>query len=571
MIRFANPGSDISSLTRIFQVLFEELQGAQPFSLDDISSALIRRNLATSSGYAGEEALARSTRSDRSRDPLYNQSKMYSELFRLLGWFHPTATSRLAFAFTWMGAHVAVAGPHAKPLVAECLLGIAFPNGVVAAKGDHRLRPFALILRTMDALGGLLCRDEMILGPLSLDDDVESENVERMVMKLKGLRGRSPSRLTKAVDALAEERGTQVNTLENYTRFPLAVLEWTGWTEKIRDSSAYGRPIIFHRLSAAGRSQLAFLQRATDVRASIVERYSQEVRDAAAQFGAISMLERAGFDSRSLAQDRAACARLLAKSGLLPQVNSPLLFSPFQELPPADIVRVFGSIGTVAPSLQAGIPIASNALGQRHFTSTTIRMLPAGGIAEPPAAYLLGISEQLRSTLRSGRGYVSTANELVAQFENANKRDFYPIVAELLQVLGYRCEVSRGGVNYQRSDAFITHPTESVPVEIKSPGEERYISVKGVRQALENKIILLSRKPAPTKVETTSLVVGFLPPNERAEVAGLVSDFYSAFGMTIGVVDFRSLALLAAFAASGGRHDSEAFLRLRGFIDVASP
>ncbi|MES2143060.1 MAG: hypothetical protein V4516_01585 [Pseudomonadota bacterium] len=39
--------------------------------------------------YMGEEAVARSTRADRSRDPLYNQLKMYAELFRTLGWLHP--------------------------------------------------------------------------------------------------------------------------------------------------------------------------------------------------------------------------------------------------------------------------------------------------------------------------------------------------------------------------------------------------------------------------------------------------------------------------------------------------
>ena len=165
----------------------------------------------------------------------------------------------------------------------------------------------------------------------------------------------------------------------------------------------------------------------------------------------------------------------------------------------------------------------------------------------------------------------AAADEVVARFENANKGEFYPTVAELLCALGYNCEVSRGGVNYQRWDAFINHPTDSVPVEIKSPGEERFISVKGVRQALENKVILLSRKAAPTKVQTTSLVVGFLPPNDRAEVAGLIGDVYSAFGVTIGVVDFRSLALMAASAVNGIRHDSETFLRLKGFIDVASP
>jgi len=571
MIRFANPGSDISSFTRIFQVLFEELQEVQPFSLDDISAALVRRNLATSSGYAGEEALARSTRSDRSRDPLYNQSKMYSELFRVLGWLHPTADSRLSFVFTWIGAHVAAAGPHAKPLVAECLLGIAFPNEVVAAKGDYRLRPFALILRTMEALDGLLCRDEMIVGPLSLDDDTEPENIRKMAAKIKGLRGRTCSRLDDAVDALAKKRKTQVNTLENYTRFPLAVLEWSGWTEKVRDSSAYGRPIVFHRLSDGGRAQLALIQRATDLRVSMLEKRAPQVRQAAAQLGAVSMLERAGFDASGLAADQLTWARTLVTSGLLPKADTPLLFSPFQEMSPAEVVGVFGTVGNVSTSPRAESRKSLNSGSLRYSSVTTVRMLPASRVAEPRATYAFEAGNALRTILRPGRNIHAAADEVVARFENANKGEFYPTVAELLCALGYNCEVSRGGVNYQRWDAFINHPTDSVPVEIKSPGEERFISVKGVRQALENKVILLSRKAAPTKVQTTSLVVGFLPPNDRAEVAGLIGDVYSAFGVTIGVVDFRSLALMAASAVNGIRHDSETFLRLKGFIDVASP
>jgi hypothetical protein len=571
MIRFANPGSDISSFTRIFQVLFEELQEEQPFSLDDISAALVRRNLATSSGYAGEEALARSTRSDRSRDPLYNQSKMYSELFRLLGWFHPTADSRLSFVLTWMGAHVAAAGPHAKPLVAECLLGIAFPNEVVAAKGDYRLRPFALILRTMEMLNGLLCRDEMIVGPLSLDDDTEPEKVRKMAARLKGLRGRSSSRLDEAVNALATKRKTQINTLENYTRFPLAVLEWSGWTEKVRDSSAYGRSIVFHRLSDGGRAQLALIQRATDLRVSMLENRAPQARHAAAQLGAVSMLERAGFDATGLAAERKMWASTLAASGLVPNIDTPLLFSPFQELSPAEVVGVFGKIGTVSTSPRAEDRKSLSPGSVRYSSVTTVRMMPASRVAEPRTTYACVAGDQLRTILRPGRNIQTAAEEVVARFENANKGEFYPTVAELLCLLGYHCDVSRGGVNYQRCDAFITHPTDSVPVEIKSPGEERFISVKGVRQALENKVILLSRKAAPTKLQTTSLVVGYLPPNDRAEVAGLIGDIHSAFGLTIGVVDFRSLALLAASAVNGIRHDSETFLRLKGFIDVASP
>lgn len=100
MLRFPNPGSDVSGYIRIFQALFDELQASQPFSLDDMTRVMVGRNLATSSGYMGQEALERSTRKNRSLDPFYNQSKAYSELYRILGWQHPQPDNKLLFSCT---------------------------------------------------------------------------------------------------------------------------------------------------------------------------------------------------------------------------------------------------------------------------------------------------------------------------------------------------------------------------------------------------------------------------------------------------------------------------------------
>lgn len=52
-------------------------------------------------------------------------------------------------------------------------------------------------------------------------------------------------------------------------------------------------------------------------------------------------------------------------------------------------------------------------------------------------------------------------------------------------------------------------------VEIKSPTEEMHISVKAIRQALENKIILLSRKTYITTNKCSTYAVGYFPPNDR--------------------------------------------------------
>jgi hypothetical protein len=570
MIRFANPGSDISGFTRIYQALFEELSSAQPFSLDDMTAALIRRNLVTSSGYTGKEALLRSTRTDRSRDPLYNQSKMYSELFRLLGWLHPTTESRQRFVFTWLGAHVAAAGPHAKPLVRECVLGIAFPNEIVAARGDHNLRPFALILKTMSTLEGLLCRDEMIVGPLSLTDDTDPKQVAAMTARISQLRKSGGGALTIAVETLAEKQAVQVNTMENYTRFPLAVLEWSGWTEKARVSGLYGKPVVFHRLTPAGKQKAAALSGTQDFRLAAVGLLPKQQKESLAKLGAVSMLERAGFNSVQLQPDRDNWVAQLLASGLVETGTTPILFSPFQEMSPSDTEVLFGGVGSrssTTTDAQGSVERPTSSIGRAIPQAT-----PLSFLKEQPV--VIGDDDTSKFIARrsaAGASPQQVAEELVTRLEAANKSEFYPTIASLFKSIGYDCTTSRVGVNYERWDAFIRHPTQSVPIEIKSPGEERHISVKGVRQALENKIILLSRKSAPTTRETTSLVVGYLAPSQRAEVSDLVLDIHTAFGISIGVIDLFSLSVLACKASAGAAHDSATLLTLRGFLSVATP
>jgi hypothetical protein len=73
-MRFPNPGSDMQAFIRIFQTLYSYLNEKAWFTLDDMSATLTNMNLTASPGHVGEQALALSTRPDRSRDPLYNQS-----------------------------------------------------------------------------------------------------------------------------------------------------------------------------------------------------------------------------------------------------------------------------------------------------------------------------------------------------------------------------------------------------------------------------------------------------------------------------------------------------------------
>lgn len=95
---------------------------------------------------------------------------------------------------------------------------------------------------------------------------------------------------------------------------------------------------------------------------------------------------------------------------------------------------------------------------------------------------------------------------------------FYPLIADLFCILGFNCTATRAGINYERWDAIAIDDDFTIPIEIKSPSEEEYISIKAVRQALENKIILLSRKTYNTDWDTVSLAVGYHMLHDRAEV-----------------------------------------------------
>jgi len=98
------------------------------------------------------------------------------------------------------------------------------------------------------------------------------------------------------------------------------------------------------------------------------------------------------------------------------------------------------------------------------------------------------------------------------------QNEFYPIVGKYLNALGFPTKVTRTGDTNIRMDAKMLSGHGFIPIEIKSPTETEKVSIKAVRQALENKIILLSRE-REKKVEkpVTSLIIGYEKPNERSD------------------------------------------------------
>ncbi|MCI1041826.1 hypothetical protein [Caballeronia zhejiangensis] len=558
MLRIPNPGSDIDKFIRIFQDLHSELKNSGDFDLDDMTRAMIARNNVSSQGAFGQEALRRSTRANRSLDPLYNQSKAYAELFRTFGWIQST-TSALRFAFSWLGEHAAVA-TFPELLTKECLLGMAYPNDVLGVQGDQSVRVFSAILRTAAALDGSITRDEMIVGPLNIADDRNEATFLEMVQKLRVCR-RNPALMESEINALSVARGITHVTMTNYTRFPIGAVQWAGWCINAR------RALV---LTEEGHRVVATVAGLRDIR---VSDYKNMPADAKAPFIRLSfhdMLSRAQFDVSQAANQMTADRATLAALGV-PTTPEPL-FSPYQQLSRAEVNAAFPHL---RDTVEDRTPISSRPLveianpGRVHAKANVVYAF--AGIATTRDDETTLLERELRADLSAAGNLVAGAIEAFYRrhaFDNQNT--FYPLVATLFRTIGYECRISRRGVNYDRADAMIVDDANSIPIEIKSPGEEIELSVKAIRQAVENKIILLSRQQFPTRRPTTTLAVGFNPPNARSEVRELIENVYQAYGFNVGVLDIRSLVALALAAIqAGSKLKLNGFVEMRGVVDVA--
>jgi hypothetical protein len=480
-----------------------------------------------------------------------------------MGWIHPTATSKQRFVFSYIGAHLAMADSEPTQLVKECLLGIAYPNPYVEIKGEDIVRPIPLILRTARILNDRITRDEIILGPMDIGDDRQTKAVSNMNARLLRLRDNRAA-ATEALGDKAKKLNIQINTLHNYTRFPLGVLRWAGWTKPER---AIG---LFDVLTIEGIRLAEELGNYYDIRAKDLINFASTEIDAFLQLATYRMLERAGYESHTeLDSLEGQCETIMTKLKI--ENTKLILFSPFQEWNPKDIDRLYPAIHSacvtateVNPGTDAvrpGRPLMGEA---GHVRLEGAKAGKFHGNKYPDI--IARIEHRCGS---EGQDVEAIVEQVMTEYKGTAKDSFYPAVEEILSYLGFPCEGSRVGVNYQRMDALIVDEKESIPIEIKSPAEQQFISVKGVRQALENKIVLTARNYCQTEWDTTSLVVGYeLPPN-RSEVANLVDDIYDTYKIAIGIVDFRSLVRLALLKLRQNREPKPDDLRrLRGIIQI---
>ena len=522
-----------------FKKMYVEFSNMDYFDLDNIAEFFAREQLASSSGYIGDEALKRSYQiKDDSRKSMKMQAKSYSELFRFLGWI----TSRdkaLNFNFTYLGLHVALSGEGAKSLFEQCLLGIEYPNHILNVKFSDINKPFVNMLVFAKRLDGIINRDEILLGPMNLSNGYSSEEIEKKIAYLKKIReSKKLSVLDGEIQKLADLNEMQTVSVRNLTRFVISALEYSGWFEK-KNLKVYGKSSPFLVLTEKGQDTVLKIEASYNFKGEDINLDSETSLELV-DTSLLCMLKRANFDV-----DEA----LLSHEDILLNVEEmygkkDLLFSPYQYFS--------------GEELDKALPQYQMAEGTEHrdteiTSDISIHSYKSEIIVESKKTELTQndiTNKKLQKRIKDSKGSIEKAvQSFLSEVSIMKQSDFYPLIADLLGFVFNRDAFAPSAGNNMRYDVMIPDEKYSIPVEVKSPTEEEMLSVKAIRQALENKVLLLARKPFPTVYEVSSIACGYKLPNDRSDVYKLIEEIYQVYGINISILDVETLIRAAFYCA----------------------
>ena len=544
MIRFPNPGSNIDQLVNIYRNLYANLADFTSFDLNNMADILTQLNLASSSGYIGEEALRRSyLTSDLTRNPLYNQAKMYAEVYRILGWIKSTAESALKFNFTYLGSHIAPLENNPRALVEESLLGIIYPNETISVAFEDVNRPFITILRALTELDGFICRDELIIGPLSIVDSRDETAFQNMISKIRTLRRtQKKESLLNELGRQSELLNIQENTMQNYTRFVISSLEYVGWITKV-NKKIYRRNMQFLVLSDAGIEKYNQIKDHKYIFNNDIDKKDETLTKAISSIGFLSMLDRAHFNVESELDKQESYLNLLESKF---QTNK-ILFSPFQFFDDAGIKIFLPQYANAELEDTVTLDFNHELSGSSIPDQITVTNIPFSPQNEQILTSKKSRAEiLLTEILNQHDGDIEGAiGELLLKILPMKQSDFYLLFAELFTTIGLSAKAPPAGVNNERWDVIIPDSEYTIPVEVKSPTEEKTLSVKAIRQALENKIVLLSRKSYITDFDCVSLAIGFEIPIASSEVYKLIEEIHEVYKINIGILSVKTLLSIA--------------------------
>jgi hypothetical protein len=179
---------------------------------------------------------------------------------------------------------------------------------------------------------GVLTRDEIILTALSVENDRKT-TCELAESQIRKLRRRGLNNLERELVKYAAECGVQLNTLKNYTRFPIGVMtsRLTNWATAER-LKLYEKPVKALVLSDYGKKKAADYWSRKDLRGVDLEEADHSSRIRFSQFAYWAMLQRSGVKGEAeteLSSSKNSIKSLLRKLEI--SLDDGFIYSPALE------------------------------------------------------------------------------------------------------------------------------------------------------------------------------------------------------------------------------------------------
>lgn len=560
MIKFRNPVSNMDIVIKVFKGLFSEFSNVDFFDLDNIAEFFARENLASSSGYTGKEALKRSySTTDDSRKSMKMQAKSYTELYRFLGWIFSVNNSALKFSFTYLGMHMAQSGKASKDLFEQCLLGIIYPNQILNVKFNDINKPFVSMLLFAESLDNKIHRDEIIIGPMNLKNSLDKHEFNSKINKIKELRKTAKiSSLNQTIQKISDENNMKTTSVRNLTRFVISALVYVGWFDK-KNLYIYEKKSSFLVLTKKGEEVINLIKRSIDIYGDQFQSLDLEQK-LVSRFAFLNMLEAASFDVKmDLLKYQTFKNMLVSKFN-----KERILFSPFQYFSNSELLKIFPETLIQLQNSHIESKII-NEHYQKIYLYTTLKNTY---FTKESDSQHDKIKKFLINKMSMKLNNQSAIRLFLDEIKIMKQKDFYPLVANLLGVIFNRKAFAPpAGNNNMRYDVIIPDESYSIPVEVKSPTEEKMLSIKAIRQALENKVLLLARKPFKTEYDTSSFAIGFNIPNTRSDVYKLIDEIHQTYGINIAIINMEQLISAAFYCSKSNRYfDISEFKNKKGVI-----
>ena len=521
-LKLPNQGNIITNLRLLYEMKhsngFADEHGY--FTKRDVTEIGVRSLVVTSQGKAGQEVV--DMIDDTSIDELLNSvlqnTKQRLQLLRILGFISTDYDSEL-YAITEFGEYALQSVFNRVPnyaILMEALMGVVATTEVYEHNCDLKFNCYlgyqiCYAFANLDYKIGV--KEMPFITTYSIDE------IDDFIELVKEYREKGESIPNTHEHFPRTQAGEPLQQASNITRTINQILRIFGIIKKKSEKDG---DFNYYVCTNSGK------------------RYVDNIKR---NFKNYKFIEPSFFRKKKIVEQKAICdagyKNVLRKCGFdVETVDKKIIFSPYQLLPESNVNWLLGK-SIRRPPIKREDQIREI---ESHFSDTNLTLKPTFSTQEEYDTFIkthISKSNIIEEILKSKESRCSKSdliNELMDRHKYSDKEQFYPFVHSILNAMGLDCKGEIG-----RMDAYIEFDRHVIPAEIKSFTETPAYNLKGLRQAVENKIYSYNDD---TDINYASLVIGYNHPEQDTDIKNFIQSAFNELGVKIITCDLLTLIKL---------------------------